>query len=87
MNNKDASKLISVQEAADLLGYSRQHVLRLINSGEVSAQKIGRNFVVDKTSLPLIFNDISKQEKSEINRAVDKVFKEYGDVIKKLSKE
>jgi excisionase family DNA binding protein len=33
-------ELLSPQQAADRLGFSRQHVLRLINAGELEARKL-----------------------------------------------
>lgn len=80
-------RYISVAEAAAETGYSRIHIVRLINSGQIKAQKIGRAYVIDKNSLPSMFGNISNSEKKEINSAVDKVFKNYGDAIKKLGKE
>jgi len=35
------SKLVTTQEAADLIGCSRQHVVSLMNSGALSGRKIG----------------------------------------------
>lgn len=49
--NKEDKKLISVKEAAELLGYSRQHVVRLIKSGQITGWQIGRSFVVEKKSI------------------------------------
>lgn len=88
MTKKGVSKeLISVAETAQILGYSRQHILRLIESGEIKAQKIGRSFVVERDSLPEVFGAISKEEKKEVDRAVSKVVSEYSEALKKLGKE
>ena len=78
---------ISVREAAEKMGYTRQHVLRLIQSGQVKAKRVGRNFVVDGSSLPSLFGEITSAEKKKVDEAVNKVFKHYGEALKKLSKE
>jgi excisionase family DNA binding protein len=36
----EEQELISPQQAADRLGFSRQHVVRLINAGELEARKL-----------------------------------------------
>lgn len=87
-DNNVSKEFISVAEAAQILGYSRQHVLRLIESGQIKATKVGRNFVVEKNSLPHIFSEeITASEKKEIDDAVKKVVKEYGEALKKLGEE
>lgn len=80
-------KYISVKEAADIMGYSRMHVVRLIQSGEIKAEKIGRSYAVLKSSIPGIFKDMTKDEKKDVDKAVNMVIKEYGEALKKLSEE
>ncbi len=81
------NEYLSVSEAAKMIGYSRQHVLRLIKSGQIKAKRIGRSFVVKKNDLPGLFSEISPIEKKEVVRSVDKIFKYYEDALKKLGKE
>lgn len=81
-------ELVSVKEASELMGYSRMHVFRLIKNGEIKAHKVGRAYLVEKKSIPNIFDtEISLKEKKEVDSAVNKVFREYGDALKKLGKE
>lgn len=87
LQNQGEEEYISVAEAAAETGYSRIHIVRLIHAEKIKAKRIGRSFVVEKKSLPVIFGEISKNEEKEIDKAVDKVFKNYGDAIKKLGKE
>lgn len=84
---KKEERYISVREAAELMGYSRIHVVRLINAGQIKAKKVGRSFIVDKTTLPGVYKELSDKEKSEVDKAVKKVFAEYGEAIRKLGKE
>lgn len=78
---------LSVAEAAERLGYSRQHVLRLVGSGDIKAERIGRSYVIRAADLPGPLGNITGSEKQQINRSVDKVFKHYGEAIRRLGKE
>ncbi len=80
-------ELISIAKAAELTGYSRQHILRLVNAGEIPAKRVGRSFVIVKKHLPGPFGSMNQAEKSEIDKAVGKIFKSYGETIKELGKE
>lgn len=42
---------LSTKEAAERLGVTPQHLRRLIESGQLSATRVGRQYVVDATSL------------------------------------
>jgi excisionase family DNA binding protein len=42
---------LSTKEAADRLGVTPQHLRRLIESGQLSAGRVGRQYVVDAASL------------------------------------
>ncbi len=45
------TKLISTEEAATILGITRQSMAWLLRNGRVKAQKVGRSWVVEKDSL------------------------------------
>jgi excisionase family DNA binding protein len=87
VTNNVSIDLLSVAEAGKVLGYSRQHVLRLINAGEIPAQKIGRSFVIRRESLGGVYKTITGAEKTQIDRAVSKIVREYGDTLRRLGKE
>ena len=78
LNNDEMSsnitKLISVKQAAERMGYSRVHIVRLIHAGKIPAQKVGRNYVIDSVAL----------ENMLINVPVDMVVQEYGEVLQRL---
>lgn len=78
---------ISTKEASEMLSLSRIQVFRLIQSGKIPAVKIGRNFAIRKSDLGIYGGEISTKEKKNIEQSVDRVFEEYGDVIKKLGEE
>ena len=78
---------ISVKQAAELLGYSRVHVVRLINAGKIQARRIGRSYVVDKNSLGGVFKVITAGDAQKIETVMEKVFDEYEPALRKLGEE
>lgn len=84
MQHKD---YISTIEAAEILGLSRTQVFRLAKAGKIPAVRIGRNFAIKKSDLGIYGGELSAAEKRNIEESVDRVLKEYGDVIKKLGEE
>lgn len=80
-------KLLSVAEAATLMGLSRMHVIRKIQSGEIKAVRVGRAWAIDPNQLGGIFRRISSKERAQVEKAVEKVLREYGEVIRKLGAE
>jgi len=79
--------LLSVAETAKLMGISRMHVIRKIQRGEIKAVRVGRAWAIDPDQLGGIFRRISSRERAQVEKAVDKVLREYGEVIRKLGAE
>lgn len=75
---------LSVSQVSKILGLSRTHILRLIQKGEIPAEKVGRSYIVPEEGLPGIYRPLSDKEQRQVHEAVDKTFREYGDVIRKL---
>lgn len=80
-------RLISTSEAAKILGISRVAVFQKIKAGKIKAEKVGRNFVIDKVLLIGSIETPDENRKKEISKVVNDVLKDYGEVIKKLGKE
>jgi excisionase family DNA binding protein len=81
-------KYITIPELAKLLGLSRIAVYQRVKKGQIPATKIGKTYVItDKTVAEVLGKKVSKKGKSRIDLAVQKTVKEYGDVLKQLSKE
>ena len=62
-----AAKLISVQEAAKLLGITPQSVRNWINNGYIKGHKVGDHLVVNRDTIELYFDslkDLAHLEKS-----------------------
>jgi excisionase family DNA binding protein len=81
-------KYLTTAELAKFLGISRIAVFKKIKAGKIKAKRIGRNFVIDKKELGGILDEsLTKKKKNEIDEAVRKTVKEYGETLKLLGKE
>ncbi len=79
---------LSTAEAAQILGISRIAVFHKIQSGEIKAKKIGRNYVIRREDLGDFFQkELSKHQKELISNAVHKAVKEYGETLQLLKDE
>lgn len=79
---------LSTSETAKILGISRVAVFKKIKRGEIKAQKIGRNFIIDQKDLSEAFKNIlNESKKREIEKSVSKTVREYGETLKLLGKE
>lgn len=86
LNN--AKKYISTIELAKILGVSRITIFNRIKKGQIKAEKVGRNFIINQQDLPEILgNDLTQKDKEEIEKAVKKTVAEYGETLKLLGKE
>ncbi len=81
-------ELITTTELAKILGISRIAVFKRIKRGQIKAIRVGRNFVIPKDSLPEILGQVlSKKNKTEIETAVKKTVREYGQTLRLLGNE
>jgi len=62
---------LTTQEAAKLTGYNVEHIRRLVRSGKLKAQKLGRDWVIDRTSLLEYLR--TEGHGPQIHKALDKV--------------
>ena len=85
MENRE---LITTAELAKILGISRIAVFKRIKRGQIKAIRVGKNFVIPKNSLPEVLGKIlSEKNKREIETAVKKTVKEYGQTLRLLGNE
>ncbi len=85
MGNRE---FITTAELAKILGISRVAVFKRIKRGQIKAIRVGRHFVIPKDSLPEILGQVlSKKNKREIETAVKKTVKEYGQTLRLLGNE
>lgn len=91
VNNKEPQKnteFITPTELARILGISRTAIHKRIKKGEIPVKKIGRNFGIPVDAIGGITRQgVSEQKKEEINKAVHKTVKEYGETLRLLGKE
>jgi len=84
----DKSKYITIPQLARILGISRVAVYKKVKKGQIKAVKIGRTFAIPQQYIAAILGKTLRQEdKKEIDGAVSKTVKEYGQTLKLLGKE
>lgn len=91
MENKE-KKYISIAELAKLLKISRIAVYKKIQKGQIPAIRIGRSYAISMDDANEILQTggskvLAEDKKKEINKAVGKVVKEYGETLRLLGKE
>ena len=85
MNERE---FISIQELAGILGLSRIAVYKKVKSGKIKAIRIGRSFAIpQKYVANILGKSLAEADKKEIDEAVRKTVKEYGDVLKRLGRD
>jgi len=86
--NKEVKKYFSAPEIAKLLGVSRTAIFKKIQSGQIHAEKIGRNYIIPREEYEAILGIfVPERRKKDIENTVDRVFKKYGPALRKLGKE
>lgn len=81
------TKYITIQELANILGVSRIAVYKRVKKGQIKAMKIGRNFAIPKKYVAHILGKVlSNKDKRNIDKAIKKTIKEYGEVLKLLGR-
>ena len=79
---------ISIQELADILCISRIAVYKKVKKGQIKAIRVGRSFAIPKRYVASILGkDLNSKDRQEINAAVKKTVREYGEVLKSLGRE
>jgi len=82
------NKYISIPELARILGISRIALYKKVKGGEIKALRIGRSYAIpQRFVLSLLGKELSEEDKKEIDAAVKKTVKEYGEVLKLLGRE
>ncbi|MFH1012123.1 MAG: helix-turn-helix domain-containing protein [Candidatus Peregrinibacteria bacterium] len=80
------NEFLSTAEAAKILGVSRVTLFNRIKSGEIKAMKVGRNYIIAREEIMDLSKkgELSDKKKTEIDKGVDRVWKEYGETLKLL---
>jgi len=79
------SEYITIPQLARILGLSRVAVYKKVKKGQIKAIRIGRNYAIPQKYVANILQKASNQEdKKQIDAAVKKTVKEYGEVLRLL---
>lgn len=79
---------LTIPQLADKLGLSRVAVWNKVKRGEIRAAKVGRQYVISAQDARVAAGEeLSPERKKCLEAAVDRVVREYGPVLKRLSRE
>jgi len=79
---------ITIPELAKLLGVSRIAIYNRVKKGHIPATKIGRTYVIaDRTVETILGRKVTSEGRKRIDGAVDRVVREYGEVLTLLGKD
>jgi len=79
---------LTIPELARKLGISRIAVWNKVKTGEIPAAKVGRQYVISARDAKIAAGEeLSPEQERWIKAAVKRVVREYGSVLKRLSRE
>ncbi len=78
---------LSIPEVARSLSMSRVAVYKKVKRGEIRAIKIGRTYGIPRSYLAETKGTTSANKKKQIRSAVQRVVKDYGELLRKLGDE
>jgi excisionase family DNA binding protein len=82
------SGFITIPQLAKILGISRIAAYRKVKKGQIKAVRIGRNFAIPQKQIAAILGKtLRSEDKKQIDEAVKKTIKEYGQTLKLLGAE
>ena len=84
----DRKEFITIPELARHLGVSRITVYNRVKKGLIPAKMVGKTYIItDKATMDVLGKKLTTSKRKKINEAVDKAVREYGNVLKQLSRE
>lgn len=79
------SEYITIPQLARILGLSRVAVYKKVKKGQIKAIRIGRNYAIPQKYVANILQKaLNQEDKKQIDAAVKKTVKEYGEVLRQL---
>jgi hypothetical protein len=83
-----AQRDMTIPQLARELGVSRVAVWNKVKAGRIPARKIGAQYVIAAQDANVILGrSLTEEHRREIHHVVGRVVKEYGPVLKRLSRE
>ena len=85
---KEQTEYITIPQLAKVLGLSRIAVYKQVKSGKIKAQKAGRMYLIPAEAIDgLLGKKLTEKDKGQIEDAVRRTIKDYGEVLRMLGKE
>ncbi len=82
------SEYITIPQLARIMGLSRVAVYKKVKKGQIKAVRIGRTFAIPRKYVASILGKaLAEEDKKQIDDAVKKTIKEYGQTLKLLGRE
>jgi excisionase family DNA binding protein len=79
------TRVLSTSEVAKILGISRVAVFKRIKNGQIRAKKVGRTFIIPENELGgFLTRELDARGRAEIEKAVEKTVREYGETLRLL---
>lgn len=83
---------LSIAQVAKILRISRVAVYKRVKKGDLESIRIGKIYAIPRESIlkkirKIRGHNLTSEEKMTIEKAVEKTFDEYGEVLKKLGAE
>lgn len=76
---------VTIRELAKLLGISRIAVYKKVKKGQIKAVRIGKIYAIPKRYVAHILGKaLNGKDKSNIDTAIKKTMREYGETLKLL---
>jgi excisionase family DNA binding protein len=76
---------ITIGQLSNILGISRIAVYKKVKKGQIKAERIGRIYAIPREYVDgLLGTALREEDKVEINKAVRKTVREYGEVLRLL---
>ena len=81
-------EFVTIPQLAKILGLSRIAVYKKVKKGQIKAVRIGRNYAIPQKQVAAILGEVLRDEdKREIEDAVRKTVREYGETLRLLGSE
>ncbi len=85
---KKGDEYITIPRLAKILGISRIAVYKKVKKGQIRAVKIGRNFAIPERNIAAILGqELGENDRKEIDAAVRRAVREYGETLRLLGRE
>ena len=82
------SEYITISQLARILGISRIAVYKKVKNGQIKAIRVGRIYLIPRSvTLNILGKELTEKDKKEIDRAIIRTVKEYGEVLNLLGRE